>query len=122
MVNIRRPRVMPELTREIMRRWRRQVWCGLETDCWIWIGSRTVGGYGQMRLPGHFSKFLAHRIGYVWRFGPVPGRGLLMHVCDNPGCVNPYHLSSGSPHENAWDRIQKGRQGGCVEVVRSCPF
>lgn len=105
-----------------MRRWARQIWKGPETDCWIWIGARTLAGYGQMRVNGDRTKFLAHRIGYVHRYGPIKNAGILMHTCDNPGCVNPEHLKAGTCMRNTWDMIEKGRYRGVMEVIKKCPF
>ena len=122
MGNIRRPRVIPELSAADMCRWWRKVWIGRKIDCWIWFGARTMGGYGQLWLGGHKAAFLAHRIGYRMFRGKIPRGRVLMHLCDNPSCVNPRHLKSGSYEGNTWKMIEKGRQGGCVEVVHECPF
>lgn len=115
-------RKIPKLKKADIRRWLRQIWRGPETDCWIWIGARTLNGYGQVRLGGDRTKYLAHRVGYVIKNGPIKNQGIMMHVCDNPQCVNPEHLVAGTSKRNAWDRIQKGRQGGCVVVTKACPF
>lgn len=64
---------------------------GVTTDCWIYGGALSGGGYGNVdgvRTPG----VKAHRITY-WRFvGPIPRGHELHHVCRRPACVNPHHL------------------------------
>ena len=122
MKNIRAPRKMPSLTEKEHRRWLRQIWRGPEIDCWIWTGSRTLGGYGQMRLAGDRTKYMAHRIGFSWYRKEIRAGGILMHSCDNPSCVNPWHLKVGTCLRNTWDKIEKGRHRGCVEVLSECPF
>lgn len=121
-MNVRLIRVIPTLDEKIMRRWMRFVYRGNLTECWVWCGGRTMLGYGQFRLNGDVSKYLAHRVGYRWFKGPIRKGYPLMHVCDNPSCVNPEHLRVGSFRRNTWDMIKKGRHSGCVSVVNECPF
>lgn len=77
--------------------------------CWEWALSRNEarGGYGQMRLNGRTLK--AHRIAYEKWVGEIPkGHGVLHH-CDNPPCIRPAHLFTGTTADNSADMIAKGR-------------
>jgi len=113
---------MPELTEGIMRRFFRKVYRSDLTECWIWTGARNLQGYGRLVLPGFKAAFLAHRISYVKRFGEPRDGSVVMHLCDNPSCVNPEHLKAGTCKRNTWDMIKKGRQSGGVKVLTACPF
>ncbi len=49
--------------------------------------------------------------GVVLCIGPIPiDKPCVLHECDNPPCVNPYHLKVGTAKENAEDRTNRGRQ------------
>ncbi len=76
--------------------------------CWEWTASRTKFGYGKFGLNGGFC--LAHRMAFnLWHSRqPAPGK-VVMHSCDNPACVNVYHLIEGSQQQNMQDAGTKGR-------------
>ena len=40
---------------------------------------------------------------------PIPQGMVVMHSCDNPGCINPQHLSVGTQSDNMKDCAAKGR-------------
>lgn len=122
MVNIRDPVDLGEISLEDMGRWWSRVVFVEGCDCWMWAGGRTNRGYGLLWLKEYGGMALAHRIGFTIFRGRIPPGAVVMHTCDNPGCVNPRHGSTGSCRENVWDKIEKGRHRGCVEVVNECPF
>lgn len=39
-------------------------------SCWIWLGGRTEGQYGQLQIAT--VQKLAHRVAYEWVVGPIP--------------------------------------------------
>ena len=41
-------------------------------------------------------------------YGEIPDGLLVLHSCDNPICVNPYHLRLGTVIENMKDRDRNG--------------
>ena len=60
------------------------------TGCWLWSGSGTINGYGQITIGKH--KQMAHRLSYEAFVGPVPSGLVLDHICRQRWCVNPEHL------------------------------
>lgn len=78
-------------------------------DCWEWTGTAGRGhiGYGSFSV-GSVS-FSAHRFSYEYFHGRIPEGLVIRHRCDNPGCVNPWHLETGTHQDNVLDRIIRGR-------------
>jgi hypothetical protein len=71
-------------------------------ECWPWLASADEYGYGRFR------GVAASRAAYTYTKGD-PGRLLVCHTCDNPGCVNPAHLWLGTVRDNGVDCSQKRR-------------
>lgn len=94
--------------------------------CWLWKANKNNKGYGMIRLGGLQRKVLAHRVSYEIHKDKIPENLVVMHSCDNPGCVNPNHLFLGTMLDNAQDKVKKGRHrwGVCPEnkppVLRGC--
>jgi len=80
----------------------------VESGCWEWTACRNNHGYGMLLGNGR-SLVLAHRASYEIHVGPI-GNGIqVLHVCDNPACVNPEHLRLGTTRDNMRDMVSKGR-------------
>lgn len=55
---------------------------------------------------------LTHRVAHEHKHGPIPKGMSVMHLCDNPACCNPAHLTLGTHKENMHDSVLKGRSNG----------
>jgi hypothetical protein len=89
-----------------------------EDECWNWTGNTMANGYGRFSI-GKKAQGSdgAHRVS--WRLAnnqEIPKGIHVMHSCDNPTCVNPKHLSLGTPKENVQDMIRKGRKRTVAHV------
>ena len=85
----------------------------IEGGCWEWTGDtfdEEVNGkkYGKFTIGG--CNFGAHRIAYELWTGEIPPELVVRHQCDNPPCVNPAHLLTGTQKENMADKIERNRQ------------
>jgi hypothetical protein len=81
-----------------------------KTDyCWNWKGSIDSNRkYGRMWVDG--KQKAAHRLSLEIHGKKVSKRSVIMHLCDNPNCVNPDHLQIGTHKDNQQDKVIKGRQ------------
>lgn len=78
-----------------------------EDECWEWTGSKTAAGYGNFYWETEMR--YAHRISVELDDRAIPDGWYICHKCDNPPCVNPSHLFVGTPKDNVWDKVGKGR-------------
>lgn len=79
---------------------------GKKEECWNFIGRLDKNGYGKFRIK---PDYLAHRISYRFKVGPIPSGGHILHSCDNPSCCNPAHLFLGNHSKNMQDMWDKKR-------------
>jgi hypothetical protein len=91
----------------IIDRFWQKVKIGSPEECWPWQASFYPNGYGQFEL--HHGKTIgAHVLAFMLTKGD-PGRGFVLHHCDNKPCCNPGHLFAGTQQDNMDDMRNKGR-------------
>ncbi|WP_319594168.1 HNH endonuclease [Streptomyces sp. ID05-04B] len=105
-----------------------QFWTSVDTspgeaECWPFLGPLNIDGYGQYyagrTLIGTVS---AHRVAYVLAHGlasNLPAHRLVRHLCANPRCCNPAHLTVGSQRDNMTDRFRLHRNRPGPHPVRT---
>lgn len=93
------------------------------SGCWLWTGHVSRSGYGRITVGGKDGTVAyAHRISYEHFKGTIPPELNVMHSCDVRRCINPDHLSLGTPIDNMADRDAKGR--GRIPRLKgaACPW
>jgi len=75
--------------------------------CWVWTAATNAYGYGVIKTNGVST--VAPRVSWEMVNGPLVANHCALHKCDNPPCVRPEHLFSGTKKDNVQDMVQKGR-------------
>lgn len=86
--------------------------------CWLWLGYTEKNGYARMSFGGLRGKWV-HRLSFLAFNGPIPQGLDVLHACDVPCCVNPRHLSVGTPSANAKQMIERGRHPLSLEARKT---
>lgn len=89
---------MIEMSSLVIQRFWSKVVKGKWNQCWLWTGTPTYQGYGQLKVDGR--SFLAHRIAYELCVGPIPEGQEISHRCRNRHCMNWRHLKADSHYEH----------------------
>jgi hypothetical protein len=76
-----------------------------ETGCYEWIGGRSK--YGRFWYNGKYVS--SHRFAYEFFVEKIPENLYMLHKCDNPRCVCPEHLFTGTNSDNMIDCAMKDR-------------
>lgn len=83
----------------------------ITSPCQTFTGAKLPkGGHGQIWENGKTA--LTHRVAFEYKHGFIPEGMVVMHLCDNPACCNPDHLTLGTKKDNAHDAVLKGRLKG----------
>lgn len=81
------------------------------TACLEFCGLKDEKGYGRVWINGRY--VFAHRFSYCVANGlqlsDIEGL-VIRHACDNPSCINPGHLCSGTTQDNVNDMVERKRQ------------
>jgi hypothetical protein len=79
--------------------------------CWNCVSHAKPKNRGKYPVLSRGGKF--YRMSrYIFEIenGYIDKDKFVMHICDNPECINPSHLKLGTPKENTADMIQKKRK------------
>lgn len=88
-----------------------------KNDCWPWLKGKDKDGYGVTSLFNKFTR--THRFAYEFYNGPIPLGMCVCHKCNNPPCMNPYHLYLDTNSGNTEYKTKCGRQTKGSEVNTS---
>lgn len=77
------------------------------SQCWEWRGSLDSRGRGRLQYK-YRSKY-AYRVVYEHFIEEIGENMTLDHLCENPSCVNPFHLEQVTRGENM-SRYRRNRE------------
>lgn len=85
----------------------------MDDSCIVWTGCRHPAGYGHFKFRGKVIR--SHRFCYEYFHGAIPEGFYVRHLCDNPPCVNPFHLEIGTSAENSRDVPKEKRRQAAID-------
>jgi hypothetical protein len=97
----------PTASEHLARRLANGLDSAVDGECWNWTRSTNGCGYGTLRVAGR--TVYAHRLALELSGEKIPESAHVLHACDNPRCINPAHLSTGTRSDNMKDAVTKGR-------------
>ena len=87
-----------------------------ENGCMIWTRGFTTCGYPRIYHNGN-GNVRVNRLVCELHTGEDLTNKVVRHTCDNPKCINPDHLISGSCRDNVEDRVLRGRSHNHVSQL-----
>jgi HNH endonuclease len=91
------------------------------TGCWLWIGSWSAKGYGQVQIRSkRRGPHEVHKVIYEFFCGPVATGFDLHHRCQTRCCVNPDHLQVLTHSEHV--RLTRSLEPRPTHCRRGHPF
>ena len=79
-----------------------------ENGCFI-CSSHSLDKDGYPKIQVSHKPYRMSRFIYEQCFGEIPKGHVVRHTCDNPSCINPEHLLTGTHADNARDKVERGR-------------
>ena len=78
-----------------------------DDECWEWLGCKSACGYGNIgiMINHKWKNVKSHRVAYYLVNPNIPQDTIVRHICNNPACCNPKHLTHGTYKQNAEDRL-----------------
>lgn len=107
---------VPVTTKEVKSFWRKVKFN--PRGCWEWQAQISAAGYGMIWVKNRSRG--AHRLSYLLYYLQDPIGLFVCHKCDNPRCVNPFHLFLDTPLANMRDKISKGRDNRTLGEINGC--
>lgn len=79
---------------------------GTPDSCTLWPYATNTRGYAQVKIKQVATQ--GHRLVCRLVHG-LTDTQVVLHSCDTPNCINPYHLTPGTMRDNMRDMASKGR-------------
>ena len=73
----------------------------------LWGGSSNYKGYGLIAV-GNRKMMSTHRLAWQIAYGNIPKKLWVLHRCNTPPCILPWHLYLGTHTDNMQDRMRQG--------------